>query len=181
MDIDDNRYFRKKKAKQCSQKTFPLDGGYVWPTGDDPKDLSYIASKTRPATPATTPPPVESVAAQKFHEIIIPSDAITAIDVQNSLRSALNIYFPPETTCFRQHTFAIDNDRLWKPVFHNNENPGHDGATVDQIIAIGCEDSVAKEFFHSISAQVENLGYKKRNPSRTSKLDIRYASLVNSG
>jgi hypothetical protein len=177
-NVDSNPCYPRRNVKLNSRKNLPLDGRCAWPVGGNPKDSSHIMPKAEPPTPATTPPLVKPDVTQKFQEIIILSDAIMAIDVQNSLRLALSIRLPPEASKVKQHIFAIESNRLWKPLFHNCANSCHSSTTVDQIIAIGCEDGVTKGFFHSILAKVENLGSKKHSPSRASKLDIRYIGVL---
>ena len=61
------------------------------------------------------------------------------------------------------------------PFFRNDQNAsiGDEGRTVDQIIALGCQDGVKKEFFNQISGQVERLGTKRDGLSRSGKLDLR--------
>ena len=51
---------------------------------------------------------------------------------------------------------------------------GIGGRIVDQIIALGCEDGVKKDFFFQVSGQVERLGTKRDGLSRSGKIDIRY-------
>jgi hypothetical protein len=50
---------------------------------------------------------------------------------------------------------------------------GGESWTVDQIIALGCEDGVKNDFFVKISGQVERLGSKRDGLNRGGKLDIR--------
>ena len=64
-------------------------------------------------------------------------------------------------------------------MFRNDDksSTGNEGRTVDQIIALGCEEGVKKDFFTQISGQVERLGMKRDGLSRSGKVDLRYVIL----
>ena len=127
-----------------------------------------------PPTPTTTPPRI----GDKFVEL--PSiDSGNAINIQDSLRQALGVHFPAGwENGFSQYYYPVapEIDRLWKPVFRNDYSTtvGIEGKTVDQIIALGCENGVKKDFFFQVSGQVERLGTKRDGLSRSGKIDIRY-------
>jgi hypothetical protein len=129
-----------------------------------------------PPSPALTLPAPVNITNEKFCEfpMLAPS---TVIGIQNSLRAFLGARFPAGDYGYTQYYFptAPEADRLWKPVFRNDQNAsiGDEGRTVDQIIALGCEDGVKKEFFSQISGQVERLGSKRDGLSRSGKLDLR--------
>ena len=129
-----------------------------------------------PPSPALTLPVPIYVTNEKFCEFPILSPS-TVIGIQNSLRAFLGARFPAGGNGLTQYYFptAPEADRLWKPVFRNDQNAsiGDEGRTVDQIIALGCEDGVKKEFFSQISGQVERLGTKRDGLSRSGKLDLR--------
>jgi hypothetical protein len=130
-----------------------------------------------PHTPSMTPPPEVNPTAEKFVSFrpVNPGDAIS---VQNSLRELLGAHFPAGENGYSQHYYSLapETERLWKPVFRN-DNSGSlelENRTVDQIIALGCEAGVKKDFFNQISGQVERLGAKKDGANRSAKVDIRY-------
>jgi hypothetical protein len=137
---------------------------------------SKFARNPAPPSPARTLPPPTNMAEDKFCEL--PMLASTGIiGIQNSLREFLNLRFPAGENGYTQSNFptAPEADRLWKPIFGNDNNTsvGEEGRAVDQIIALGCEDGVRKAFFNQISGQVERLGTKRDGLSRSGKLDLR--------
>ena len=79
---------------------------------------------------------------------------------------------PPETTHYKQHIFALENDRFWKPVFRRDARKESENTTVDQIIALGYEDGVEKALYKEIVEQLDKLGTGNTG-IRASKLDIR--------
>lgn len=106
-----------------------------------------------------------------------PVNRDNVIGVQNSLRALLAFNFPTEMG-YSQHYFPVvpEADRLWKPVWSCDERDVHEARSVDQIIALGCEDGVHKDFFSQISGQVERLGMKRSGINRSGRLDLRYLS-----
>lgn len=135
------------------------------------------------STPVQTPPVTRRTSKkskatlERFIELA-PVNSRNAISVQNSLRQLLSVHFPPGEEKYCQHYYPVhpEADRLWKPVFRNDENAaiGNKGRTVDQIIAVGREHGVKKDFFLQISGQIEKLGMKRDGVNRSGKLDIRY-------
>lgn len=103
-------------------------------------------------------------------------DAGNAISVQNSLRQLLSMHFPDRYYSQQYYPVAPEAERLWKAVFSNDESSsmGNEGGTVDQIVALGCEEGVKREFFFQISGQIEKLGCKRDGTSRSGKLNIEY-------
>ncbi|KAF9870530.1 gastric mucin-like protein [Colletotrichum karsti] len=129
-------------------------------------------------TPAHTPPPTVSEIEDKFHDFNT-VHCQTAVAMQNSLRSVLNIYFPPKARGFSQFNFPLlpEMDGLWKPIFRDAEpggSPRKNNHRIDQILAIGSQKGVKKTFVSSITCQLEKLGTKSSGISRTGKLDFRY-------
>jgi hypothetical protein len=134
------------------------------------------ATETVESPPKIAPPPPSI--GDKFVELSS-IDSGNAINLQDSLRQALDVHFPAGwENGFSQYYYAVaaETDRLWKPVFRTDYSTtvGIEGRTVDQIIALGCEDGVKKDFFFQVSGQVERLGTKRDGLSRSGKLDIRY-------
>jgi hypothetical protein len=181
--------------------TEPDDGGYVrghdfdpyaahdsyppdirqWPPRKILLRVENAAETLEPPPPTTTPRPPSI--GDKFVEL--PSiDSGNAINIQDSLRQTLGVHFPAGwENGFSQYYYpgAPEIDRLWKPVFRNDYSTvGIEGRTVDQIIALGCEDGVKKDFFFQVSGQVERLGTKRDGLCRSGKLDIRYETFKKS-
>lgn len=106
-----------------------------------------------------------------------PVNTGNAISVQNSFRELLSIIFPASEN-YSQYMYpvATEIERLWKPVFRNEEGgpSGIESRTLDQIIAFGCEEGVKKDFFYQISGQIEKIGTKRDGSNRSGKLDIRF-------
>ncbi|KAL7788490.1 hypothetical protein V8C43DRAFT_287728 [Trichoderma afarasin] len=132
----------------------------------------------RPPTPAQTPPPCAGMEA-KFHEFDIISGQ-TAVAIQNSLRSVLSLYFPPEAEGYRQFQFSLlpEFDGLWKPVFRETEPKGSPRGTnrrVDHILAIGSQQGVDKVYSSGIIKQLETIGTKSSDrQGRSGRVDFRY-------
>jgi hypothetical protein len=172
---DENGYNQEQEIDPYNPDSYQSNSNRLWPSPDTPLDYSHITSKESPPTPALTPPLINSASARKFQEFS-PDETFAAVEVQNSLRSILNLHFPPETTEYRQHTYPDNNDRLWKPMFHSGVGSENEGRTVDQILAAGCEDGVKKGFFDETIGQIGRLGSKRNGLSKTGKLDIRYVT-----
>lgn len=114
-----------------------------------------------PPTPTLTPLPTRGN-ADRFLDFS-PINAGNAISVQNSLRQLLSIHFPAGEYSQYYYPVAPEAERLWKPVFRNDERSsiGNEDRTVDQIVALGCEEGVKRDFFWQISGQIEKLGIKR--------------------
>ncbi|KAM0556025.1 hypothetical protein ACHAPJ_006006 [Fusarium lateritium] len=131
----------------------------------------------RPPTPVRTPPPVVSEVDGKVHDLQINSQQ-TPITVQNSLRSVLQDHFPPETQGYRQFQFPLlpELEGLWKPVFWETEPDSAGGSCyrIDQILAIGAQRGVKRDYASVVTGQLEKLGTKQSGMSRSGRLDFRY-------
>ncbi|KAF4337873.1 gastric mucin [Fusarium beomiforme] len=131
----------------------------------------------RPPTPAKTPPPLVSDVDSKFHDLQINGQE-TAITVQNALRSLLQEHFPPETQGYRQFQFSLlpELEGLWKPVLWETEPNSNRGSChrIDQILAIGAQRGVKRDYASAITGQLEKLGTKCNGMSRSGRLDFRY-------
>ncbi|PHH85281.1 hypothetical protein CDD83_658 [Cordyceps sp. RAO-2017] len=144
-----------------------------------PPHMTPTVTVVRPPTPAHTPPPSVAVpeVETKFHEFTIASNQ-TAVAVQNSLRSILAEYFPPDTQGYRQFQFALlpEFDGLWKPIFRATEpdSPQKGEGKIHQILAIGSQKGVKKEYSLSITGQLERLGSKSSELARADRVDFRY-------
>jgi hypothetical protein len=140
------------------------------------KDRTAEVTELEPPTPIQNPPLHKITVTKKVVELA-PVGSYNAISVQNSFRQLLSTYFPSGEDKYSQHCYPVSSEaeRLWKPVFRNDENASisNEGSTVDQIIAFGCEAGVRREFFFQISGQIERLGMKRDGVNRSGKLDIR--------
>ncbi|RCI14439.1 hypothetical protein L249_6088 [Ophiocordyceps polyrhachis-furcata BCC 54312] len=154
---------------------------YIQPTPHRTKasQMTPKVAVVRPPTPAHTPPPsvVLPEAERKFHEFTIAPNQ-TAVAVQNSLRSILAEYFPPETQGYHQFQFSLlpEFDGLWKPIFRATEadGPQKGEGKIHQILAIGSQTGVKKEYSLAITGQLERLGSKSTNLGRADRVDFRY-------
>jgi hypothetical protein len=111
----------------------------------------------------------------KFVEFSTAGSAGT-IFLQDALRELFSQHLPAGDAGYRQYDFSVtpEADRLWKPVFRMDEksSANNESRTVDQIICLGSETGIQKEFFGQISGHIERLGMKKDGVSRSAKLDI---------
>lgn len=126
-----------------------------------------------PPTPAQTPP---LRVRRCFHDFTT-TNCRTAVCMQNSLRSILNIYFPPEDTGYHQFNFPLlpELSSLWKPVFRETESGTviQRRRKVDLILAIGAQQGVDSTFLGAISGSLEKLGTKPNGVTRSGRLDMR--------
>lgn len=127
-----------------------------------------------PLPPLTTPPPLVKSITGKFYDFN-PTYRDSVIGVQDSLRAFLGLHFPASETGYSQHCFPVipEAERLWKSVWSADQSEDRDARSVDQIIALGCDDGVRKDFFGQISGQVEKLGTKRSGVNRSGRLDLR--------
>ena len=133
-----------------------------------------------PPTPEKTPvPSVRERSGEKFQEFQV-AHSQTAVAVQNSLRSALSVHFPPEVQGYRQFSFALlpELEGLWNPIFREAEpgSPRTQSRRMDQILAIGSQRGVLKEYSSAIIGLLDKIGTKKTGKSRSGKLDFRYGN-----
>jgi hypothetical protein len=161
--------------------SYPMHPPRIW-TLPSEKDFTQITSNASPPTPATTPPPtttttttttaaaMDTSPARKFHDFAATNS--NAVEMQNSLRTTLKSHFPPEAN-YRQYPISVKHDRFWKPVFRNDDGNGNEGRTMDQIIALGCDESVDRSLLAEVTGKIEALGMKPNGANRTGRLDIR--------
>jgi hypothetical protein len=177
-ETDDMGYERRHDYDPY-EDSYPPDIKRQWPPMPRTVRLDSLDSSVGPPTPTLTPPPapLSNGVAEKFIDFS-PTNPNNAINVQNSLRQLLSLHVPAGENAYTQYYYPVapEADRLWKPVFRNDQSTiiGNNGRNVDQIIALGCEDGVKKDFFFQISGQVEKLGTKRDGLNRSGKLDIRY-------
>ncbi|KAN0110301.1 hypothetical protein V8E51_006688 [Hyaloscypha variabilis] len=154
----------------ASHDDYPPDIRRRWPHDRQLKHNDDDA----PPTPTLTPSPTHSN-AEKFSSFS-PVNAGNAISVQNSLRQMLSTHFPTQVYSQYFYPVAPEAERLRKPMFRNDDCSviGNEGRTVDQILALGCEDGVKRELFLQISGQIGKLGSKRDGTNRSGTLDIGY-------
>ncbi|KAG8417754.1 hypothetical protein J3458_005231 [Metarhizium acridum] len=145
---------------------------------EKPAELVAEVSIVRPPTPARTPPPTTLKDIEhKIHEFQVTSGH-TAVSIQNSLRSILGEYFPPDTKGYHQFQFSLlpEFDELWKPIFRGGD-PGtsqrNDGTSTN-ILAIGSQTGVKKEYSLAVIGRLEKIGRKSCEIVKTGRVDFRY-------
>ncbi|KAH6695792.1 hypothetical protein F5X68DRAFT_227756 [Plectosphaerella plurivora] len=132
-----------------------------------------------PPTPIRTPTPSQTNFANedKFHVCNV-VDCKTAVAMQNDLRYILNIYFPSEDAGYHHFHFSLlpDMGGMWKPIFRETDDDTSESGTrrIDQILAVGAERGVQRAYVSSMTAQLERLGSKMGEVSRSGRLDFRY-------
>ncbi|KAJ1338236.1 hypothetical protein MN608_01094 [Microdochium nivale] len=106
------------------------------------------------------------------------TNCCNAVGIQNSLRSILNIYFPPQDGGLDHLKFPSlpEMGSLWNPVFRDGETEGSQArnTSIDLILAIGAQKGVDRSFLGAISGSLEKLGSKQNGISRSGRLDLRY-------
>ncbi|KAI0472488.1 hypothetical protein F4859DRAFT_107688 [Xylaria cf. heliscus] len=111
-----------------------------------------------------------------FHDFDL-RECKTAVCIQNSLRSILNLYFPSENIIYQQFNFPLlpELNSLWRPVFREISS-GDSKATrrIDLILAIGAQKGVDKGLLCAITSSLEKLGRVSNGASRSGRLDLRY-------
>ena len=137
--------------------------------------LTPVVKVVSPPTPEQTPTP-SVVEEEKFRNFEILSTH-TTVAVQNSLRSLLGEYFPPEAQCYHQFfaTALPELNAPWQPVFRDAEPQllGNKGRNVDQILAIGSQKGVQPAFSSAITTQLEKIGSKASGVCCSGRLDFR--------
>ncbi|KAG6012048.1 hypothetical protein E4U54_007763 [Claviceps lovelessii] len=137
-------------------------------------DLAATVSTAYLPTPAQTLPPAASQSENKVHEFHV-APGQTAISVQNSLRSILSEYFPPGTAGYRQFQISLlpEFDELWKPLFRGSGSHRDDGNNI-QILAIGSQKGVKKEYSQAVIGRLEKIGRKSCEIVKTGRVEFRY-------
>ncbi|KAJ4190855.1 hypothetical protein NW755_005066 [Fusarium falciforme] len=179
LDCTDDDYHEPAVVARSSYTDEYDPFAYVQPTWPQAKPQQTVpkVQVERPPTPAQTPPPLVSDADEKIREFRISSQQ-TAVTIQNSLRSILKDHFPPETQGYRQFQFPLlpELEGLWRPIFRETDSDGtrETNRRVDQILAIGAQRGVKKNYASAITGQLEKLGTKSSGMSRSGRLDFRY-------
>ncbi|KAG5951966.1 hypothetical protein E4U53_001916 [Claviceps sorghi] len=137
-------------------------------------DLTAAVSIVQFPAPVQTPPPAVSESESKFHEFRV-APGQTAISIQNSLRSILSGYFPPGTAGYRQFHISLlpEFDELWRPLFRGSSSRTDDGSGI-QILAIGSQKGVSKEYLQGVTCRLEKGGMKLSQIVKPGRVDFRY-------
>ncbi|KAI1754771.1 hypothetical protein F4782DRAFT_461249 [Xylaria castorea] len=162
---------------------FAAHGDYL-----GPRTATYISKQDiggRPQETSTPTPPTLSQAQSQgsntppdkiFHDFDL-KECKTAVCIQNSLRSILNVHFPSENIGYHQFNFPLlpELNNLWRPVFRETP-PGDSKATrkIDLILAIGAQKGVNKGLLCAITGSLEKLGRQTNSVCRSGRLDLRY-------
>ncbi|KAG5974478.1 hypothetical protein E4U58_002938 [Claviceps cyperi] len=147
------------------------DAQPFWQTSK-PSDLASAVPTVRLPTPAQISSPTAS--DMKIHEFHVTSGQ-SALSVQNSLRSILRDYFPPDTEGYRQFQTSLfpEFDELWEPLF--SKRSSHRGDKNDvQILALGSQNGVNKEYSQTIANRLEKVGGKNCETVKTGRVNFRY-------
>ncbi|KXJ96886.1 hypothetical protein Micbo1qcDRAFT_229679 [Microdochium bolleyi] len=153
---------------------------HVWGRGrteidkhDPPMHMSTSLASESKSTPQAQPPVME----KNFHAFQT-TDCSNAVGIQNSLRSILNIYFPPQDGGVDHFKFSSlpEMGSLWKPVFRDGDIDGSQArnTSIDLILAIGAQKGVDRSFLGAVSGSIEKLGSKPNGITRSGRLDLRY-------
>ncbi|SPO03947.1 uncharacterized protein DNG_06630 [Cephalotrichum gorgonifer] len=177
------------KPDETAARKIDLDGEYD-PFAYDKQPSWIVPPKVTaprtPPTPAHTPPP--PIALQTRSKKVFDfntGECHTPVAIQNGLRSMLEEHFPSEQNSgFHQFSFhrLPELGGLWKPIFREDDGGGSvrvgdntsRGRTVDQIIAIGSQSDVNKEFVSGVSGRLEKLGADAPGASLSGRLEFRY-------
>lgn len=141
--------------------------------GSQPQDTAVISAQ--PTLAQTPPPKTTTVPDTIFRDIDI-SDCKTAVCIQNSLRSILNVYFPSEHIGYHQFNFPLlpELSSFWRPVFRDTSSAGSKPKRkIDLILAIGAQKDVNRELLGTISGSLEKLGREPNGASRSGRLNLR--------
>ncbi|KAG6263357.1 hypothetical protein E4U49_002405 [Claviceps purpurea] len=142
-----------------------------WQTSK-PSDLASTVPTVRLPTPAQIPSP--TAGDMKIHEFHVASGQ-SALSVQNSLRSILRDYFPQDTEGYRQFQTSLlpEFDEVWEPLF--SKRSSHRGDKNDvQILALGSQNGVDKEYSQAITTRLEKVGGKNCETIKTGRVNFRY-------
>lgn len=143
------------------------------------RTTTSISPTITPPTPAQTPPPPPATMTSEEGKItdFDTTGCHTAVALQNALRSVLEKRLPAENGGFHQFSFQHlpELGRLWKPIFTGDAgSQSEEGRSVDQIIAVGAQAGVRREFVASVSRRLEMLGSDPSGALRSGRLDFRY-------
>lgn len=139
--------------------------------------MTTLLTKPKSPTPMHTPHQSATSAFEKKLHDFDTSSCQTAVSLQNSLRVLLNQVCPLEEAGYNKIHFPLlpDMNGLWQPIFRESSSSSNKGKSrVDQIVAIGSQRGVKKEFVSTITGKLEMLGSKQCGLSRSGRLELRY-------
>ncbi|EGO56264.1 hypothetical protein NEUTE1DRAFT_130277 [Neurospora tetrasperma FGSC 2508] len=127
----------------------------------------YVFPASFPVTPS----------ASRFHNISTHNK--TAVWVQNTLRSVLDVHTPIEEIDYLSPDIDSPDPQLrslWEPLMCAETDQPKGERNVDLILAIGAEDGVKKNFKQGVMAKIEQLGFSSHGDgmSRSGRLGLRY-------
>ncbi|KAH7040438.1 uncharacterized protein B0I36DRAFT_310685 [Microdochium trichocladiopsis] len=141
---------------------------------DTPLQATSMATKASRPTAAPEP----STPVEKSFHAFQTNDCRNAVGVQNSLRSILSIYFPPQDGGLNHLKFSSlpEMGGMWQPVFRDGDSDGSQprSTNIDLILAIGAQKGVERSFLSAISGSLEKLGSKSNGITHSGRLDLRY-------
>lgn len=155
----------------------PFAYGSTGPKSMEAIQIPPIMATPGPPTPARTPPPESAswyATEDKFHDCNV-ADCKTAVAMQNDLRHVLNLYFPSSDKGYHQFHFSLlpEMGGMWKPIFSEQGTSENSTRRIDQILAVGAERGVQRAYLSGITAELEQLGTKPGEISRSGRLDFR--------
>lgn len=131
-------------------------------------------------SPKESTPPATSRSGlhqEKSFHAFQTTDCRNAVGIQNSLRSILSIYFPPQEGGMDNFKFSSlpEMGGMWQPVFRDGDVNGSQsrGTNIDLILAIGGQKGVERSLLSAISGSLEKLGSKSNGITRSRRLDLR--------
>jgi hypothetical protein len=153
--------------------------GAGWPQPKSPRRAPSSISTDRPPTPQRTPTPSMIDQRECFHDFNITGQQ-TAVTIQNTLRSILNVYYPPDAPSYGQFQFLLPElEGFCNPLLREGESRSNQKRRkMDQIVAIGSQRGVSKAFTTTVAEQLEKLGTASSGVKRCGRLDFRHL-LVN--
>lgn len=162
---------------------FVAHGNYLWPPTATHHSKQYTIDQSENSvgisplpTLARAPSPRTNIAPDKLFHDFDTRECKTAICIQNSLRSILNIYFPSEHMGCYQYHFPLlpELSSFWRPVFQEiTTDVPKTTRKIDLILAIGAQKSADRGLLGSISCSLEKLGRETNGESRSGRLDLR--------
>lgn len=131
----------------------------------------------RPLAPDTEKEVVEELDSKIYEITVEPKQP--PIAVQNSIRSVLRQYYPTESKGYSQFQLPqlLEREELWRPIFHGRMTSSlptpAEGNQLKQILAIGLQKGVKREYSARVIAQIEKFGTEPTGSARCTRLDFR--------
>lgn len=106
------------------------------------------------------------------------------IAVQNAIRSVLSQHYPAEAKGYAPFQLPplLERDGLWRPIFRGRkatslpagESGSSSGQQLKQILAVGLQKGVRREYSARVISQIEKFGTEPTGSARCTRLDFRY-------